>query len=295
MCSKVFQLGTVGLVPALLLTSFGHALPLSLPIAEPARVRLVLYDEVGQPGEVVALRAKLGHLSSTGLRVPLRGRSLIFNDPDLVTGRAVTAADGTALLKVRLPGPYPPLYRVQVAYHGSKHHRPAQVKGRLFVWPKESRILITDVDGTISNLSLLRVPFTSNRDTPPVPGSVEALAQLARSYKIIYLTSRDEVLFEKTRAWLREKGFPPGPLFCRDFHLTTDQATFKRQFIHDLRKRYPNVVAGVGDQPSDAKAYLGNGLKTFVLTSTEKKTVPPGTRLVPSWRHVRRQLEAERP
>src|SRR5204863_234690 len=105
------------------------------------------------------------------------------------------------------------------------------------------------------------------RKTPPMPGAVEALTALSRLYRIVYLSARDEVLYEKTKAWLDDKGFPEGPVFCRDFHIGSRQEVFKQRFIAELKGHFPRVV--VGEQT--LANYRAQGIDTVhVLADAER-------------------------
>jgi hypothetical protein len=260
---------------------------------ETPNILLTAFDEVAHPGEAVTLRAKLERLGWWGLHFHMHGNALTFSSPGLVNREVKTAEEGMATVAVRMPEGSAGLYRVRVGFAGSGQHQSAEAVGHIFVWPKDSPVLVTDIDHTISDLSILQVPFTPNRETPALAGAVEALTELARTYRIVYLTARDEILLERTRAWLSEKGFPEGPLFCRDFHLGGRQETFKRQFLAELKGRYPYLVVGVGDQPSDARAYLSNGLKAFLLNPDDMCQVPRQAIVVRSWREVRDGLLGE--
>ena len=180
------------------------------------------------------------------------------------------------------------------SFRRQRHHQPAEATGRVFLWPADSRILITDVDHTISDLALLKVPFTPNERIPALPGAAVALTELSRTHRIVYLSARDEALYDKTRAWLQEKGFPEGPLFCREFRVSVGQETFKRQFIAEFKKRYPQTVVGIGDQPSDARAYLSNGMAALLLDPEGRAELPAGAVRVSSWREVLQQLDSQR-
>jgi hypothetical protein len=255
---------------------------------------LTAYDSLAQPGATVPMRAKLEHAGPWGIHLHMRGYPIRFASPALVNQESNTAEESTATVQVKTPPGASQLYRVTATFAGSAHHEVARSVGRLFVWPKNSPILITDVDHTISDLSELKVPFTADERIPPLPGAVKALRELALTYRIIYLTARDEILYEKTRAWLEKKGFPEGPVFCRDFHLGDKQEAFKQRFIAEFKKRYPSVSVGVGDQPSDAHAYLSNGLTAFLIAPKDSSTAPKGAVVVRSWREVCRQLRGSK-
>jgi hypothetical protein len=274
-----------------LLSAFSIA-PARLTAGESPDILLTAFDEVAHPGETMTLRAKLERLGWWGLHFHMHGYPLSFTSPGLVNREVKTAEEGMATFTVRVPEGSAGLYRVRVGFAGSGHQH-AEAVGRIFVWPTDSPVLVTDIDHTISDLSILQVPFTPNRETPALAGAVDALTELARTYRIVYLTARDEIFYERTSAWLSEKGFPEGPLFCRDFHLGGRQETFKRQFLAELKGRYPHVVVGVGDQPGDARAYLSNGLKAFLLNPSDMSQAPRQAIVVRSWREVRDQLRKE--
>ena len=263
--------------------------PTAAPADERFSVRLTVYDQITQPGETIPLQAKLEHPGIWAMHLHMRGYPLRFTMPGIFDQEVKTAEEATATVHWQVRANRPAIYWLQVSFAGSAHHQPARSVSGVYVWPRDSRILITDIDHTISNLSELMVPFTTNQATPPLAGAVETLRQLAGSYGIIYLTARDEILYERTRAWLIEKGFPAGPLVCRDFHVGGTQGGFKRQFIGELKKRFPNIAVGVGDQVSDAHAYLKNGLKAFLIEPRETG-IPKEAIVVHSWQEVRQQL-----
>ncbi len=192
-------------------------------------VKLTVYDQLVLPGEPITLEAKLEHEGIGGLNPDMRGYPLRFVIPEFLDQEVMTAQEGVATLSLRSShGPRSP-GRVSVRFPGSRLHQPAEVTGRIFVWPAGIPILIIDIDHTISDLREIDVVFTANAQIPALPGAVEALAKLAQRYQIIYLTARDHAFYNKTRAWLDVRGFPEGPLFTRDFHIWETRGTFKAQ------------------------------------------------------------------
>jgi hypothetical protein len=253
-------------------------------------VKLTTFDQLAVPGEAVTLRAKLEHQGKLGINPDMRGYPLLIQCPPLIDREVKTGKDGVVTIEVKVPADAKSVHPIKVTFPGSDHHRPAEAASKLFVWPKDARILITDVDMTVSNLAELRVPFTPNDRIPALPGAVEALTELAKTYRIIYLSARDDALCSRTCGWLCDKGFPEGPFFCRDFKIGSKQEMFKREFIADLKKRFPNVAIGVGDKPSDAGAYLSNGLRAFIIARKDRTKLPKEVVVVESWKELREQL-----
>jgi hypothetical protein len=251
---------------------------------------LTAFDGLAEQGGTASLEAKLEQPGLWALHFHMRGYPLRFTCPGMLDHEATTTEDGIATIRLRLPSSCAGVYPLTVSFAGSGHHQQARATARLFVWPANSRILITDIDHTISDLSQLKVPFTPNEQTPPLTGAVENLRAISANYRIIYLSARDDVLYQRTQLWLAEKGFPAGPLFCRDFHLGGTQEGFKRHVIAELKKRFPRIEVGVGDKASDARAYLGNGLKTFLIEPKQGGPVPKEAIIVRSWHDLTQRL-----
>jgi hypothetical protein len=249
-------------------------------------VKLTAFDQLARPGEAVAVRAKLEHAGFAGLNPNLRGYPLRFVGPRGLDVEATTVRDGLAEAGLRYRETSRGPLRVRVTFPGTRNHRPAAETARLFVLGAEARLLVVDVDHTISDLRELDVPFTENVRIPSLPGSVETLNRLARDHLVVYLSARDESLYNKTRDWLRQRGFPDGPLFTRDYSIWESAETFKRQFIADLKKRFPHVEAGIGNTANDARAYLDNGLRAFILDPAGTGRFPEQALVVRSWRQI---------
>ena len=266
--------------------------------AEDARFGAVLtaFDALARPGAVADVRAKLEHDGVVGLHPHMRGYPLAFSGPAVAGGAVLTAAEGAATVAARAPAAPGGVARVEVRFAGSRNHRPAAATARVFAWPAAEPALVVDIDGTISDLRERDVLFADNAAIPAIAGAVDALTRLARSHRVIYLTARDESLYNKSRGWLEARGFPEGPLFTRDYNVFgPGRGAFKRQFLVDLRRRFPGVVAGVTDTPADAQAYLDAGLKAIVLGPDGGGRFPPGAVVVPSWQGARDALDPAGP
>jgi phosphatidate phosphatase APP1 len=253
------------------------------------RLKVTAFDTLGSPDQEIALRAKVER-DGPGLFNPdLRGRRLQFLARPWLEREAVTDHEGTATIAVMAPAA-PGRHDVTSSVARGQGLANAEATVRLFLWPADSTILVTDVDHTVSNLSEPLVPVTPNRDIPPLPGAVESLERLAHAYRVVYLSARDDLLYNKTRAWLQDKRFPDGPLFCRDYYVGQSQAGFKTRLLADLKKRFPKVVVGVGDRASDAEAYLANGMAAYLIDPESKGRFPAGSIAVRSWAEVEKRL-----
>jgi uncharacterized HAD superfamily protein len=86
------------------------------------------------------------------------------------------------------------------------------------------KAVLVFIDGTIcdrsAQLHLEGTPAFYGHDAIlaglSVPGSVDCLQELARSYRLIYIGARPESALEFTREWLDAMGFPQGPVFLAE-------------------------------------------------------------------------------
>lgn len=116
-------------------------------------------------------------------------------------------------------------------------------------------IFVSDVDGTLTTSetaefnSLLTGALSAAND-----GAPEALSALAaRGYRPMYLTARPEWLVERTREFVRDRGFPPGII-----HTTTSGAL------------PANGTAAIDFKSGELAALKGKGLTpSFVFGNTD--------------------------
>jgi hypothetical protein len=130
-------------------------------------------------------------------------------------------------------------------------------------------IIAVDIDHTIARTDykdLLRM--NSADESEPVEQSAETLNMLARDFHIVYLTGRPRFLIDKTRVWLRERGYPAGPVITsvrvRDM---ANPGAFKMRKLSVLRKSWPNLLIGIGNRAADAEAYGANDMLSVVVPS----------------------------
>jgi phosphatidate phosphatase PAH1 len=159
---------------------------------------------------------------------------------------------------------------------------------RVFVIKPETPVLVCDIDHTIADISTLGFLTSKPEDIPVVPGSVEALKKLSEKFLIVYLTARDDSFLAATMQWLGLKGFPQGPVFFSDLSKTAflgSAEKFKKTRLAAWRKAGINLQAGVGDRPEDARAYLSNNIRAFILSGKPEK-LPVRADAVTSWAEI---------
>jgi len=129
-----------------------------------------------------------------------------------------------------------------------------------YVAPRGTKVVVTDVDGTLSwsENAIVKTVIKRSHDIGHRPHAPEALAQLP--YPIVYTTARGDVFIDITRSWLERHGFPRGLLrlslgaFARPGERAIAYKTATLQALP------VSVAAGIGNRKSDITAYESIGL-----------------------------------
>ncbi len=222
------------------------------------------------------------------LEVELERRWMPFLDPAIEgveievegAGRAVVGPGGVAA--VPLGALAPGTYRYRARW------RSAEAESIVRVVPREAPVLITDIDQTIADVSAFGFVVLPNGSIRPLEGAREALAKIAGTMEIVYLTARDHIFSGKTKAWLRDNGFPEAPLYLRrgTRFWSVRARAHKVSVLREIRLRFPNIRWGVGDLPGDAQAYAAHGIPAILLGSRPMNGLPPGTVCASTWGEI---------
>src|SRR5262249_44301139 len=91
--------------------------------------------------------------------------------------------------------------------------------------------------------------------------------ELAHSWNVVIVTSRDDSLRGPTLDWLKRRGFPDTPVVFSSRFLLSDKgrSRFKARAIHALLAEGLEAGWGIGDKASDMLAYRKNGLRTVLV------------------------------
>lgn len=132
-----------------------------------------------------------------------------------------------------------------------------------FVAPRGTRIVVTDVDGTLTaSENAYPLALAIGGDVAAQPDAPAALMSLAaRGYTIVYVTARGDRFTQDTRDWFAVKGFPRGPMRLPAPIITlpgADTVAFKSEAIASLAAF--ELAAGFGNRASDVTAYTEAGL-----------------------------------
>jgi hypothetical protein len=249
---------------------------------------MIAFDDVlVHVGEESAVTARLALRLTIRPRLKLSGVPIHFSVEGEEIGEVNTGPDGFATMT------YTPRqernYRVCASYRPPGIPRPVAAVATIFSRGTRRDAIILDVDRTLFASSTFGALFRRSRNIPPLHGAVEVTTALSQKYDLIIITGRKSYLRGKTRRWLREKGFPPAPMFfAPPFRPFLSHERFKFELIKKLRGAWKNITVGIGDRDSDARAYLANGLKAIILR--EGCACPRGAISVPDWQTIRKVL-----
>ncbi|MBI1849095.1 MAG: hypothetical protein HYR85_01995 [Planctomycetes bacterium] len=243
------------------------------------------FDTVAMTRQEILLRAKVQKVDPLGLYPAVSGVRVLFKLDDDVVAQARTAVDGCASADWLPPSASDFTLSACVDPESSF----AGEAATLFVgvYDPDDRFIAVDFDGTLTKSSGLALPFEGPKSAMPQPQAAVALTEIAKSFHVLYVTSRDDRSMETVKTWLRANGFPLGATFFRDFELIESPAEeFRFHELRRLRSLFPHIQYGVGDDAADASAYARAGLSPILLGSSASSSLPTNTRIAPTWLDV---------
>lgn len=241
-------------------------------------------DVLALPGGRLRLVGRVERYIIRYVDPPVRGATVEFFDGESRLGSAVTDPRGFAVLETDAG----PIGRRRFRVKTPRAEEALVVD----VLAADAPILAVDIDHTLADISTLRFAFTTNQNTRSLPEAVDVLKRLAKRFSIVYLTARDHSFLGKTRDWLRLQGLPDGPVFCRRRRFWSQRSmNHKLERLAEL-KRTHRLVAGVGDLPSDAKAYLASGMAAYLMDPGAQVPDMEGAVKVRGWKEFEERLTA---
>ncbi len=185
-------------------------------------------------------------------------------------GRAQTDFDqGRYVLDVARGAVPPGDARFYGVLEGARHC----VDHGVFTWPPGTRVIVTDIDGTLTLSDDELSAQLSDYDyvQQAWPGAVELTTTWqGKGYGVVYLTARTDELRSITRPWLDATGFAYGPLSTSpELVLGGTAAAYKAGFLRRLLDDLEwDIVAVYGNASSDIEAYAEVGIpldRTFII------------------------------
>ena len=253
------------------------------------KVLLQGLDLLALPDEEVELTATLERRRGSTFFMPVAGETIHF----FLKGRRVGTARTSAIGKAVLPYRFEKAGDFTIRISFSKRSAESAGSGGIFVRVAESdtRYVLTDIEKTLHSQNAVRFPFIPNRNIPSLTGARKALQKFAGIRSILYLSSGDGRAAGKVRTWLDSYGFPGGPVFHLSLpHDPEAAARRKMEQFGRIRRRFPNLLAGIGNRRSDAIACQENQMASFLIMPVPEKNLPTGTHAYPSWEHLYKAL-----
>jgi len=186
----------------------------------------------------------------------------------------------------------------------------------IYLWHYTSKVIITDVDGTITKSDILGqvLPFFG-RDWSH-PGVTALFRNLYNNgYKIVYLTARAIGQSSMTKNYLinliqNQKSLPPGPLFMSPDGIFTSLRReviekkphlLKIPLLTELKNLFPQGLkpfyAGFGNRETDAISYryLGIPLNKCFIINTSSEVVQLGKTTKTTYQEIADNVDADFP
>jgi hypothetical protein len=224
-------------------------------------------DTLAYPRQPVDLVAQLR--SAADLK-PIAGATVAFTRGDWVAGRITTDANGVAAMRWTTPEAGNYSFEAGIVAVPNENFRDMLgVKAPLLVAARDGKALqvVVDLDHTVVDSSFFDVMVGGGKC---MADSVEVLGRASKRYGIIYLTHRPDLLTRKSKSWLAYNGYPSGPLLVSEMKDLLDSGKFKSAKLAVLRRDFPGVAIGIGDKPSDAQAYVDNGMSAYLIPYYKK-------------------------
>jgi hypothetical protein len=187
-------------------------------------------------------------------------------------------------------------HRFELVVAGDHTHVPVYVD---IVRPG-TPLVVSDVDGTLTTGEAIEFGALLVGTLPNAnPGAPEVLWALAdQGYRILYLTARPEGLTTRTRAFLDERGFPPGLVHTTLTHLGAfgDAASeYKTSELEMLADRGLVPEWGFGNRDSDATAYASSDVEGDHCSLYQWDDPGLGCRRVDAYESLLPEIEAAEP
>lgn len=222
---------------------------------------LVAGDVLVAPGAEVALQA--GLRSGMGLGGEA-GKRIQFHLDERRLAEVVSDQDGNASVRWTAPekaGDY--LVRVRLKPDDQPEKPVDDAQLLVAVRDADARMVVVDLDKTVVASGFARVLLGGAK---PMDGASTVLQRLAASHTVVYLTHRPDFLGPSSKRWLTENGFPRGPVLTSSLGgLAGGSGTYKTARLAEIKRTYKNLVVGIGDKVSDARAYVDHGLNSILI------------------------------
>ena len=165
------------------------------------------------------------------------------------------------------------------------------VNGRIFLWYEEERIVVSDIDGTLTKSDVMgHFCYFIGKDWTRQGAATLYHSISQRNYKIVYLTARSINQTKSTSNLLQKMqqgsfNLPRGPIILNTCgmlkslfgEISNTSINFKSSALISLLELFPLSInpfwSGFGNKTGDALAYLKVGIiqsRTFIFSKQKK-------------------------
>ena len=256
-------------------------------------------DALALPGEEIALAAKL---QGGDLLRAQPGYVVRFYRDGKLFKATETDGDGVARVSFTPPAEGDYVFTAEVAPAGLGEDLPPPRTLRVASRKAETPIAVVDLDKTVVASGFHTVLIGEASEMPDSP---RVMHRIAKDRTIVYLTHRPDYFGPKSKGWLKDKGFPAGPVLMSNVEgFLRGSGEYKTAAIKALQKRFKRIEIGIGDKASDVAAYHANGLKGFLIIqiptgddpaeytelADQIAALPAAVQVVTSWVQVEKAL-----
>lgn len=228
-------------------------------------------DALVLPGQETMLQAQF---RSGDFLQPQAGYCVLFYQQGNLYKAALTDEAGQAAVRFQADAPGDYHFQAALAPVGLEEAPPEPAEFVVTCRSGDEPMIIVDLDKTVVASGFQAVLVGG---AEPMPGAAEVLGELGRDHIIVYLTHRPDLFGPKSKAWLQEHGFPPGPLLLSTLQtFVKGSGAYKTRRLEDIRARFSRVETGIGDKISDALAYYENGMQAFLILPIPDELTPAG-------------------
>ncbi|MEZ0230525.1 MAG: hypothetical protein ACAI25_18025 [Planctomycetota bacterium] len=227
----------------------------------------------------------------------LKGVKVEFRAKGSSLGTAVTDARGYAELSVSVPASPTDLLvtgRIAAASFvgaldstNSVTYVASDAFLLLAVRDAARRMLVTDIDMTISALPWAQVVALPIEQLPPVPGAPRGLSDIAKDCSVVYITGRDWTYTAKSKNWLTHWKFPRGPVLLRDEGDKANNYDQRSRVLEQLQPLFPKLLYGFGNRTTDAEVFDDHGLTPYIFHTQEPGPYPSYSVVAKDWDALR--------
>ena len=230
------------------------------PRVRAAPLQIVALDAVCTPDETPAARAQL--LAPPEEKDPrLSGQTVVFHEPPLLLQadakprEVVVTSDARGQASAEWSA-QAPLAGFLVNYIDANKRNLQTDRGQIFVWAKDSRLLVVDAEETLV------------ADEVDAKASA-ALKLAAKDWRIVYLALAGDSAhdFRKARGWIirHQAQLPLGPVLGKS-EWPSDLAAARRAALDSLKSRFTGAIVTVVKSVESARISQDAGLQAVRLS-----------------------------